>query len=179
MSKRNDNLLKVNIANIITGIRLVCSVLLIFCTTLSLQFYVFYITAGLSDWLDGFIARKMNMSTKLGAKLDTAADIVFTVVVLIKVIFAFKIPRWIVIVIIGVAVIKCINLLSGYIRHRRFMSEHTTLNKICGGILFVIPICMGVFPHKVTLVVMGVECVLTVIAAIQEGYFIWIGKEVE
>ena len=45
-------------ANIITGIRIVISVFLLFCPVFSQVFYVLYITAGVSDMADGAVARK-------------------------------------------------------------------------------------------------------------------------
>jgi len=41
------------------------------------------ITAGLTDYFDGYFARKWNQVTRLGALLDTAADLLFNFVVLI------------------------------------------------------------------------------------------------
>lgn len=179
MSRDKNKPIQKNLANIVTGIRIICSLVMIFCPTLSLWFYIFYIIAALSDLLDGVVARKMNIKTKLGAKLDTTADILFTGVVLIKVIFAFQISIWIIAVTIGVAVLKCVNVLIGFGKYRRFMSEHTILNKLCGGILFVIPISMGLLSYKVTLILMSLECILAIVAAIYESYLIWIGKEVD
>ena len=43
-------------ANILTGIRIVISVVLLFCPVLSPAFFIFYITAGISDMADGAVA---------------------------------------------------------------------------------------------------------------------------
>ena len=47
-------------ANIITGIRIVLSVVLLFSTALSPAFYVLYIASGVSDIIVGAVARKTN-----------------------------------------------------------------------------------------------------------------------
>ncbi|MBR6488992.1 MAG: CDP-alcohol phosphatidyltransferase family protein, partial [Muribaculaceae bacterium] len=47
-------------ANIITGIRVLCSIALLFFSALSTFFYILYIIAGLSDMLDGWVARITN-----------------------------------------------------------------------------------------------------------------------
>ena len=49
-------------ANIITGIRIVLSVVLMFCQALSPTFYALYIAAGISDMIDGAVARKIRKS---------------------------------------------------------------------------------------------------------------------
>ena len=84
----------ITLANGITFFRILCSLALVFCTPLSLPFFVFYAVAGLSDIFDGLIARKTNTATKFGAKLDTFADIVFAVVCLIKLLSVLDIPVW-------------------------------------------------------------------------------------
>lgn len=50
----------INLANGITLFRILCSLALLFCTPLSLPFYVLYAAAGFSDIFDGWIARKTN-----------------------------------------------------------------------------------------------------------------------
>src|SRR4051812_26715189 len=35
------------------------------------------VLAGLSDYLDGYLARRLNLSTRIGALIDQAADILF------------------------------------------------------------------------------------------------------
>ena len=45
-------------ANIITGLRIACSIALLFCPAFSPAFYTLYIIAGVSDMIDGTVARK-------------------------------------------------------------------------------------------------------------------------
>ena len=62
-------------ANIITIIRILCSIALLFFPAFSPVFYVLYITAGVSDMVDGWFARRTHTVSELGAKLDTIKDI--------------------------------------------------------------------------------------------------------
>jgi len=59
-------------ANIITGIRIVLSIALLFCLALSPAFYALYIAAGFSDMIDGAVARKTGTVSEFGSKIDTA-----------------------------------------------------------------------------------------------------------
>ena len=54
------------IANFITAIRIVCSIALLFFPVFSPAFYTLYIVAGISDILDGTVARKTGTSDILG-----------------------------------------------------------------------------------------------------------------
>lgn len=166
-------------ANVITCIRIVCAPTLIFCPTFSTLFCALYIIGGVSDVLDGIIARRLGKETKLGAKLDTIADIAFTAVVIIKVLRAVYIPVWLIIWIACIAVIKCINIVGGFVIYKRFLSEHTVMNKICGVLLFAIPLCIGRFPWQPVAVLIILTCSIATFAAVQEGYYIRTGKEVD
>jgi CDP-diacylglycerol--glycerol-3-phosphate 3-phosphatidyltransferase len=44
---------------------------------MTLPFWVLYLIAGLTDILDGFLARRWDMESQYGARLDSLADIVF------------------------------------------------------------------------------------------------------
>ena len=46
-----------SLANCITAIRILCSIALLFFPAFSTAFYTLYITAGVSDMVDGWIAR--------------------------------------------------------------------------------------------------------------------------
>ena len=166
-------------ANIITGIRIACAPILIFCPTFSAWFYALYILCGVSDVLDGFAARRFGKETKLGARLDTVADIAFTAVVLVKVVRAVYIPLWLTVWIACIALIKCANIISGLVLYKRFPAEHTLMNKICGALLFAVPLCIGNFPWQAAMVLMILTCAAATFAAIQEGHYIRAGKEIQ
>ena len=166
-------------ANIITGIRLICAVGLIVCSPFSSWFYAVYLLGGISDVLDGFLARRLKTETAFGAKFDTVADMVFAVVVILKVVLTIDIPLWLIVWIGGIAVIKCFNIVLGFVLHKRFVAEHTVLNKLCGGLLFAIPLGIGWLPHLPLAILILLTCAAATVAAVQEGQYIRKGQEIE
>ena len=158
-----------NMANIITSIRIVCSIALLFCPVFSIVFYVLYITAGISDMIDGTVARKAKTVSEFGSKLDTAADFVMVVVCLIKLIPIIRLPLWLIIWIVVIALIKAVNLVSGYIMRKEFVVLHTLMNKVTGILLFILPLTIAFIDIKFSGAF--VSAVAT-FAAIQEGHYI-------
>lgn len=102
-------------ANIITSIRIICSIALLFSPAISPVFYVLYIVAGFTDMIDGTVARKTNTASEFGSKLDTIADFIFVVACLIKLLPVMDIPVWLYAWIGIIALIKIINAISGYV----------------------------------------------------------------
>ena len=66
--------MKKHIANIVTSCRIIFSILMLFFPVFSPWFYVMYLLCGLTDMVDGTIARKTNTVSTFGARFDTAAD---------------------------------------------------------------------------------------------------------
>ncbi|MBR4837717.1 MAG: CDP-alcohol phosphatidyltransferase family protein [Bacteroidales bacterium] len=156
-------------ANIITIIRILCSIAILFCNALSPVFYTLYIIAGVSDMVDGYVARRTNTVSELGAKLDTIADFVFVVVCLIKLLPVLTIPSWLWIWFGVIALIKIINIISGLVVQKKFVAIHSIMNKIAGFLLFVFPLTLSFVELKYSAVVV---CLFATFAAIQEGHFI-------
>ena len=163
----------INLANFITIIRILCSLALLFFMPLSLPFYALYTVAGLSDIFDGRIARKTNTATKFGAKLDTIADIVFTAVCLIKLLPILNIPIWMYIWIAVITFIKAANIVIGFIRQKEFISVHSVMNKVTGGLLFVFPLTLTWIDLRYSAAVI---CAVATTAAVYEGYLIYAGR---
>ena len=161
-------------ANTITFFRIAASIVLLSCPVFSPAFYVFYIAAGLSDMLDGFVARKTDTVSELGARLDTMADFVLVVVCLIKLFPILSIPAWLYIWIGIIALIKVVNIISGFIVQKRFVTVHSVMNKATGALLFLLPLTISTVPVKTSVIVV---CAAATFAAIQEGHFIRTGRE--
>ena len=161
-------------ANVITIFRIAASIVLLFCPVFSPAFYAFYIAAGLSDMLDGFVARKTDTVSKLGARLDTIADFVLVVVCLIKLLPVLRIPAWLYIWIGIIALIKVVNIVSGFAVQKRFVAVHSVMNKATGALLFLLPLTISTVPVKTSVIVV---CAAATFAAIQEGHFIRTGRE--
>jgi len=161
-------------ANTITFFRMTASIVLLFCPVFSPAFYAFYIAAGLSDMLDGFVARKTDTVSKLGARLDTMADFVFVIVCLIKLLPVLHIPAWLYAWIGIIALIKVVNIISGFIVQKRFVTVHSVMNKATGALLFLLPLTISTVPVKTSVIVV---CAAATFAAIQEGHFIRTERE--
>jgi CDP-diacylglycerol--glycerol-3-phosphate 3-phosphatidyltransferase len=161
------------LANSITTIRIICSIALLFFSSFSTAFCTLYITAGVSDMMDGWVARRTHTASELGAKLDTIADIVFVIVCLVKLLPVLNIPVWLWVWIGIIALIKIINIISGFIVQKRFVSVHSTMNKVTGLLLFVLPLTISFINLKYSATVV---CIFATFAAIQEGHFIRTNK---
>ena len=167
--------MKKYIANIITGSRIVLSLPLLFIPLSSVCFYVLYLFCGLTDMIDGAIARKMGAVSKFGAKLDTVADFVFMFVCSIKILPLIHIPVWLWVWIIVVALIKIFNIALVFIHKKKLISIHSVLNKTTGFALFLLPFSLTFVETTYSVAII---CVLATIAAMQEVYFIAKGQEV-
>lgn len=166
-----------HLANFITCLRIVCALVLLWQQIFSKWFYVFYLIGGASDVLDGLVARKLKTETKLGSTLDTIADIIFDAAVLIKLIVSGYIPRALIIFTICLAVLKCANIALGFFLHKHFVSVHSPMNKLCGILLFFIPLLITNFPHQLVSTFMATTCALATFAAIQESVYVCKGEE--
>jgi len=160
-------------ANIITGSRIVLSVALLFCPALSPVFFVLYIAAGISDMIDGAVARKTGTVSAFGARLDTVADIVLVAVCLFKLLPVLDVPVWLCIWIAVIAVIKVGNIAVGYLRQKKLISVHSILNKVTGGLLFVFPLTLTWIHFKYSA---AVVCAVATVAAVHEGWLVQTGR---
>ena len=158
-----------HIADTVTGCRILGSILLLFFPAFSAEFYILYILCGFSDMIDGTIARKTNTASELGAKIDTAADLAFVTVSLIKLLPTMNLPGWLRIWSAVIAGIKLGNILWGYASKKQFISLHTIMNKITGLLLFLLPLTLSFIELKYSSIAV---CSIATFAAIQEGVYI-------
>ena len=161
-------------ANIITISRFIFSIAMLFFPAFSPVFYVLYTCAGVTDMIDGFVARKTNSVSEFGSLLDTVADLVFFAACLIKLIPVLEIPLWLYIWAALIALIKLVNIVSGFVVKKKFVAAHTVMNKVTGILLFALPLTIQVIDLRFSA---PIVCSAATFAAIQEGHYIRTGKE--
>ena len=85
-----------NLPNYITSIRLIFTIpLIIFLETNNTHLvWIIILLGGITDYLDGYFARKFNLKTKIGAILDPLADKVFIIIPFIWLCKYEVIPFW-------------------------------------------------------------------------------------
>ena len=160
---------KVIMANVITGIRIIMSSVLLFCPVFSPIFFAIYLIAGVSDMIDGTIARKTNSVSEFGSKFDSIADFIFVAVCLVKILPVMDIPVWLYVWTAIIALIKITNIISGYAIQKRYVAVHTVMNKVTGVLLFMLPLTLAIVPLNYS----GISvCLVATFAAVQEGYYV-------
>lgn len=168
--------MKKHIANIVTSSRILFSILMLFFPAFSPRFYVMYLLCGLTDMVDGTIARKTNSVSTFGSRLDTIADFVFVSAALFKLLPVMNIPRWLWIWIVIIAAIKITNIISGFVCNKKIVVEHTVMNKITGLLLFLLPFTLFVIELKYSA---AAVCTIAIFSAVQEGHYIRTGREIK
>lgn len=115
--------------------------MMVFTEPLSAVFYVFYSVCGISDALDGTIARATGTASRFGAKLDSVADLLFYSVMLFKIlpILWETLPVTIWYVVGLVLLVRLLAYLTAAVKYKCFASMHTWLNKLTGLVLFLVP----------------------------------------
>lgn len=85
--------MKRHIPNIITLSRIPMAVALQFVQSSPAVFWTLYLLCGLSDVLDGAVARLAGTASRLGERLDTIADIIFVAMWMVMFIPAINVGR--------------------------------------------------------------------------------------
>ena len=133
-------------------------------------FWALYLLCGLSDVLDGAVARWAGTESRLGERRDTIADIIFVAVWIVLFIPAIDVGRWLWIWTGVIALIKVVNVISGLAMKKGFVAKHTPANKATGILLFILPMVILLEVIKVPYIVL--VCLLATFAAIQGGHLI-------
>lgn len=156
-----------HIPNILSAFRIMGAFCLLFCRPASVAFWVVYGLCGISDMVDGYLARRLHAESKAGAVLDSVADLCFVVCCAIKLIPVLQIPSWLWIWAGVIILIRLTNQISALVVCKQFCFPHTGANKLTGLLLFLsVPMLFwSIFP-------IALVAVVATFAAIQEGHFI-------
>ena len=136
--------MKRNLPNALSLLRLVAAVVLLGLEPLSLGYFAVFTLAGLTDALDGFLARRWGVCTQLGARLDSIGDLFFYGVMLLGTFPALRLrlPALCWYGVAAVLLIRITSYITGAIKFKCFMAIHTYGNKATGFLLFLLPYVM-------------------------------------
>ena len=157
------------IPDLLSMSRIVLCLPLLMVDAMTVPFWVLYVIAGLTDILDGFLARRWGVESKLGARLDSLADFVFVLTVGYKFFPLLKLPATLWMMIGLIALIKVANAISSYMVKRRIEFLHTRANKLTGFFLFIGMMAIG---QSYFVPVAWMIACIALFAAIQEGHYI-------
>lgn len=134
-------MIKKNAANIITSTRIISTIIMIFMPVFSMGFFVSYTYAGISDVADGYVARKFKLTSDFGAKLDSVADLLFYISMMLKILpyLIQYLPSYVMITIYSVFALRVVLYAYVWFTRKRFLSNHTYFNKATGFLLFFVP----------------------------------------
>jgi CDP-diacylglycerol--glycerol-3-phosphate 3-phosphatidyltransferase len=129
-----------NLPNIITSVRLFAALaLILMCMVGSARpmFIPLFVAGGVSDMLDGFIARRFNWCTEFGATLDSVSDLCLyiAVVTFFTLNAATDFSKGFPFLILGAAV-QAAHILYAYLRFKQFPAYHTTFSRVCAYAMF-------------------------------------------
>ena len=162
-----------HLPNFITALRIVGSIGLLFCNVPGWQFWTLYAICGISDMIDGWLARRLHAESKTGSILDSIADLSFVACCAIQLLPTMSIPSWLWIWAGIIVIIKIVNLISSLIIFKKFYLPHSIANKLTGFLLF-----LTVPTISWCIIPIAIVAIIATFAAIQEGYYIGTRREI-
>ncbi len=138
-----------------------------FTKSLSSLFFVIYTLCGLSDAVDGHVARKTGTTSEFGTKLDSIADLLFYFAMFFKVLpeLTDQLTPLLWSIAIGVVTVRIFTYMMVAVKHKRFASLHTYANKITGLVIFSVPYFLV---YKLGVAICSVLAFVSAYAAIEE-----------
>ncbi len=172
----------INLPNSITAVRFVLAALLAVMLMLEqtvlmgfLTWLIFTIAAG-TDWIDGYFARLYKSETVLGQLMDPLADKVLVTTCLIMLIPLYRVPAWLVLVILCREII--ITGLRGIAASSGIVVAASGLGKIksiiqyigIGTLIFPLDLLPLPFLHRLGLWILYISLVLTIWSGLDYFY---------
>jgi len=155
-----------NIPNLITISRIILSVVMLAVMNSIPLFLSIFFIAGLSDVADGYLARRLKMTTAVGARLDSIADIVFHISIFVVLYIKY---RWVlsenILLFLIVLGIKLLSVVVSKVKFGKIVFLHTIANKVTGLLVFIaIPFLMYKMSNCYIIALLGIA----VFAALEE-----------
>ena len=132
--------------------------------------FVLFVVAGVSDAVDGFLAKRFDMTTELGAYLDPLADKALIVSIYITLGINGAIPRWLVILVVSRDILIVGGIMLSWLIGNPLkikplvVSKLNTLAQILFACVVLGTLGFGIQATTLTLVLMGLVAALTLLS---------------
>lgn len=154
-----------HIANALTVFRMICALALLLCAPLSPAFTALYLSAGMSDMLDGPAARLTGSVSERGARLDSVADLLLVTVCAVRLLPVFTLPRWVYVWTAAIAFVKLRSLAFAARLRLRPEALHSLPNRLTGALLFLFPLTLPFLEPRLGA---GAVCAFASLSALHE-----------
>ena len=161
-----------SIPNIITLARILLVPIIVWAiasSQMEIAFAVF-VVAGVSDAVDGFLAKRFNMTTELGALLDPLADKALLVSIYIALGIWGAIPRWIVILVVSRDIMIVAAVIVSWLFDKpvqmkpSMVSKLNTVAQVGFAAVVLASLSFGFQPMPYDLILMGFVTVFTLVS---------------
>jgi CDP-diacylglycerol--glycerol-3-phosphate 3-phosphatidyltransferase len=131
-----------HVPNALSLVRVIFSWVLLFLTQKPLLFTLLYCLIATTDMLDGLIARKYHIQSKLGSKLDGLGDLTIFIVGFCCIMFRLDLSfapnklSCFITLAIGAA-LKAFSFVLTRVRFKEWNMMHTIMNKLLGMLLYL------------------------------------------
>jgi len=134
-----------HIPNLLSLSRIPLSVTMMFFAQERIIFLCIYAVTGLTDMLDGRVARKYGWQSELGSKFDGLADAswIFSMMAVVFLILRIKFASYVYIAFAVTLVVRIVNLIFTRVKFHQWGAIHSTLVRYSGTPLYLIaPYCV-------------------------------------
>ena len=111
--------------------------------------------AFLTDVLDGYLARRWHVESKLVSHIDSLADLLMMAVLIIVLLITLEFKDWMIILLASILVIRASSLIIGAIRFKQLAFVHTLLNKITTLLIILSPFLIRLLGLDISVMIVG------------------------
>lgn len=110
------------IPNCISTMRIFLALTLILVKPLSIEFITIYLACGISDVIDGYIARRTGTVSEIGGKIDSIADLILFGVLIVILYPIITLTLGIIVWIVIIAIIRLVSMIIVFVKYKNIWS---------------------------------------------------------
>jgi cardiolipin synthase len=137
--------------------------------------FVLFLVAGVSDAVDGFLAKRFGMTTELGAYLDPLADKTMLVSIYVTLAIVGEIPLWLVILVTSrdIMIVSAV-ILSWLVDNPVKLKPHpvSKLNTVAQILLALVVLAARAFAFDADLAVKGLMALVAVLTSLSVVFYV-------